>query len=66
VSNAILIIEQANLSEESLVRSAVPYKAEPTELGMNQALRGDFNAGDELRLPSKQKYSALKSQYEVA
>lgn len=65
-SYAMLLIEEADIGEESLTSSAEWYGLETAVSEMYLAIEGDFESvkTEDVRLPTESEYSALKTQYE--
>ena len=65
MSYAMLLIETAEIGEESLTSTSGWYGLEAEISEMYRAIDGDFESTAEsaVRLPSEQEYSALKAQY---
>jgi len=68
VSYAMLLIEQEEIPEDKLTKTASWYGIESLITQMYQFIGGNFNTTDDVRssIPSTQEYTALKDQYGVA
>jgi len=68
VSYSILLIEELEIDQQVLRKTAKWYNIESTVATMYQLVDGDVNSSEDLPvlLPSKSEYMALKKQYGVA
>lgn len=68
VSYAMLLIEQLDIDQETLIETATWYNLESTVAALYRTLRGEFDASDDspVVLPSETEFTALKEQYGVS